>query len=164
MAVYSRINISERVKLYHFLGKGKSVSQIASALGCHISSIYREIKRCKSWQEYDALLAHNQATERCWRDNSKYRFVDMINYIVECLSVKRWSPEQIAGRMKLGNMKPRVSKEWIYKFIYSKPDELQLSKGLLTRQNKVRKKRRSKKGRGGIQKWHSKYDLDQSTS
>ena len=36
---------------------------------------------------------------------------------------ERWSPEQIAGRLKLDGILPTISHTTIYKYIYSQTDE-----------------------------------------
>ncbi|MEM6692043.1 MAG: helix-turn-helix domain-containing protein, partial [Planctomycetota bacterium] len=82
---------------------GQSRAQIASALGRHRSTVYREINRNAVGGVYRAVSAHRISLER-----RKHRALvgkmfqpEIREQVVKHL-IKYWSPEQIAGRIKVG--------------------------------------------------------------
>ena len=129
--------------------------QIAVALGRHPSTIYRELKRNFFYDKdayfrgYFGRVAHSKAAARRVRGGVKVirneRLASRITeHLVEC-----WSPEQIAGRLRLDQADQMiVCHETIYQFVYG-PEGRQL--GLwnhLPRQRKARRRRYARKPRG----------------
>ena len=49
-------------------------------------------------------------------------FIETRKYVLQKLG-ERWSPEQIAGRLKLDGILPTISHTTIYKYIYSLTDK-----------------------------------------
>jgi transposase, IS30 family len=102
---------------------GHEQTEISEILGCHKSTISREIRlRKKENGEYKADVANHKAGVK--RGNSKYQGMKIEKYsklrrhIVS--ELKRYqSPECIAGNMKETGMTPRVSSDAIYRWLRS---------------------------------------------
>jgi len=129
---YHRLSFKERVVIETLLGEHKSPAFIATQLGRNRSTISREINkwisshpssRKKAFNVYKADLAHWCAQD----DYFNKRNLDKISqnarlriYVYRGL-LNKWSPEQIAGRIKEDYpLDPvmRISYEAIYMFIY----------------------------------------------
>ena len=99
----------------------ESIRSIAKRIGRSHSSLVREVRRNKSPVKgtYTPRLAHERALKQ---RKSRGRVERLKNerirsYVVRHLK-KRWSPEQIAGRIRI-DLKERVSHEAVYQFIYA---------------------------------------------
>jgi transposase, IS30 family len=127
MKTYQRLTIIEREEISRFLVLNYSCRQIAITLNRSISTISREIKRCQiNRLNYRATLAHYRA-KKVAKQRHKQRKLDknevLLKFVKEHLQL-RWSPEQIAKRLKLlypNDMQMRVSHETIYAYIYVHP-------------------------------------------
>ncbi len=121
MKKYQHFTIEEREKVQEFLWQNKSIRTIAKALNRSPSSVSREIKRHlpKERRQYTPRVAHEQALKnRRSRGRAERLKNDIVrNYVVDHLK-QRWSPEQIAGRMKQ-DIGETVSHEAIYQYVYS---------------------------------------------
>lgn len=145
MAHYTHLQKTERMEIGILLRKGYSVTDIATELGRHPSSLYRELKRNTVAGSYVSTEAHQKAYVR--RKYSKYQAMRIIedvklrDYIDTHLRLN-WSPEQIAGRLAHeAGLKP-VSAPTIYKYIrsvYGRQLEYELQ---LARQKRTRKSQR----------------------
>jgi IS30 family transposase len=69
---------------------------------------------CKADEKYKQRL-HCQHTLKIEKDPK------LINYIKEKMIIEKWSPDAIAGKLKVENNKSSISHESIYKFIYASP-------------------------------------------
>jgi IS30 family transposase len=132
MSSYRRLTRSDRYQIEKKLSSGKSVRQIADALGFHRSSIYREVRRgtirkgCAGGTkkgEYSAREAHRRfiSTFRDSRQGITYRGHKIKGWVEDQIRIKLsegWSPEQISNRLEL-EKDFCVSTEGIYKFILS---------------------------------------------
>ena len=146
MESYTQLSLNEREMLFLYLKSGMSKKQIAEKLGRDRSTIYREIGRNKASEDLGYLpdRAHIKAKERKHKQENKIGKNSCLkNHIIEKLK-EGWSPEMIAGRLKLEKSDICVSHETIYDFVYSKEgQELGLYKYLM----KGRSKRKTFKGR-----------------
>lgn len=124
----------------------KSQSECAKRLGMHRSSVSNEVKRYSDGDGiYRGAHAHKKYLESRKRAKQTERKIEndrrLRRHIVRKLKLW-WSPEQIAGRLKLVTKKTIISHETIYTFIYTKrPD---LVKFLRHQKSKYRKKRGSR--------------------
>lgn len=118
---YAHFTIQQReiIAQWHFAGK--SNAQIARELGCHRSSVHRELKR-NSWHgKYQAQAAHHRAGRRRV-DRPWTRKMDRPE-VQECVRrrlVEGWSPEEIVGRQRLQEgalAAPFVSHHTIYRWL-----------------------------------------------
>ena len=110
---------------YHFplLNAKVPAAAIAEQLGRHRSTIHREISRNdfhaqRDYAGYDALNAQDLTIERRRRQRRLCRDDGLHRYVLAGLE-RCWSPEQIAGRLKLAGDGACLSHETIYQFVYS---------------------------------------------
>jgi IS30 family transposase len=122
---YSQIGIDERRKIARWRTAGISVEVIAEKLGRHRSTIFRELRRngfedpqMPELTGYYCVTAHDKARERRSKLRKLIRFSQLRHSVIERI-MHGWSPEQIAGRLRLERHRVRVSHETIYKFAYS---------------------------------------------
>ena len=122
---YSHIDLNERRRIARWRHAGLSIDTIAEKLGRHRSTILREVRRNvyidKEWPElsgYHCVTAHDMACERRTKLRKLARFSHVRQSVIERI-VHGWSPQQIAGRMRLERHPISVSHETIYKFAYS---------------------------------------------
>lgn len=117
----ARLTYEDRVIIFALLAEGKKPGEIADAVGCHRTTVARELRRAPGGG-YDPRLAQRDA-ERAAR-RPKERKLDanprLRAYVVNGLML-RWSPEQISSRAREefpddGGM--RVSCETIYQALY----------------------------------------------
>lgn len=98
---YQQLAEEERIEIYAMRQEGKSIAQIAQALGRDRSTINREISRNSGQRNYRPKQAHRKAKER---RTSKRKAVKMteptLAYIHEKLSIE-WSPDQISNMMRV---------------------------------------------------------------
>ena len=121
MIKYTQVTLDEREKIFQFLKTEISLTKIAELLGRNKSTISREIARNKSEKlGYLPDRANNLAIGRKNRQISKIeKYPDLKKYIIDRLSLDKWSPESIAGRMKIEQYDIKISHETIYQYIYS---------------------------------------------
>ncbi|CDZ68388.1 Transposase InsI for insertion sequence element IS30B/C/D, partial CDS, partial [Neorhizobium galegae bv. orientalis] len=122
---YSQIGLDERRKIARWRTAGLSVAVIAEKLGRHRSTIFREVRRnmfvdkqIPDLSGYYCVTAHEMACERRAKLRKLARFSHVRQSVIERI-VHGWSPQQIAGRMRLERHPISVSHETIYKFAYS---------------------------------------------
>src|ERR687897_790341 len=120
---YTHLTLAERREIYRLRSAQIPVAVIAKRLDRHPSSIYREISR--NWmhdeeplyQGYFHVAADMQARARRQRLGKLSRHLALAVYVIDCLKAA-WSPEQIAGRLRISGAPERVSHETIYRFVY----------------------------------------------
>ena len=96
---------------------GQTIRQIAASMDRAASTISRELRR-NGGRTYKPAYADEQAWARRWRGSRLMRQPELQKQVLGGLSMG-WSPEQVAGRLALGQRKPPISAESIYRFIYS---------------------------------------------
>ncbi len=140
---YNQLNEIQREELFELLQSGNGKLQIADKLGCHKSTIYRELGRNKCRVGYLPDRAQKMSNARRTKPLKIERNPDLKNEIVSHLEAG-WSPEQIAGRLKEEKGITVISHETIYGYIYSKQG---IANQLYVYLKRQRKKRQSKIGR-----------------
>ncbi len=154
-AVYSERYLSreERYELARLRESGLSVRAVAGRLGRSASTICRELARNAApggW--YQPELAHRRAWARQRRPKpSRLSQHPALRREVQALLARRYSPEQVAGRLKVlypGQADMSISHESIYQSIYVYPRgglrrELQAS---LRSGRAIRRRRGSRRG------------------
>lgn len=98
-------------------------TEIAQILGCHQSTISRELSR--SGNRYAANTAQKRADARKRTEHHWYDGTQVLTFVISLLR-ERVSPEQIAGRMKRESPWHRehtVSAKSIYSWIWTNRDE-----------------------------------------
>ncbi len=118
---YKHFSIEERESLQLIWWQRQSVRSIAKALNRSPSSVSRELRRnfpLKN-QAYAPRLAHNRAlAKRQSRGRTERLKNAVVRTYVKAHLKRGWSPEQIAGRIKL-ELNEQISHEAIYQYIYA---------------------------------------------
>ena len=116
---YGHVTIEERCEIARLRSKGRSVRQIAAGLDRSPSTVARELKRNMSrTRGYQPVYADQQARARRWR-GSRLERDDALRAKVLAGLKQGWSPEQVAGRLKLEAASNLISHESIYRFVYA---------------------------------------------
>jgi len=144
---YKHITCEQRIELSALLKAGVSQKAISRQLDLHRITVWREIKRNKgSSIQYDVRIAQGYARRR--RKNANIKGDKIKNdkklkaFIIEKLKLY-WSPEQIAGRLRLSKGRTVICHETIYRFIYRNTPELTIY--LRHQKSKYRKRHGSRK-------------------
>jgi len=116
------LNLAEREEISRGLAVSASMRQIAITIGRAPSTVSREIARNGGRNKYRAYEADSQAWEQARRPKQCRLGMNhnLQNVVATKLSLD-WSPEQIAGWLKLGfpdDKSMRVSHETIYRSLF----------------------------------------------
>ena len=137
---YTQLTREQRYQIYALQKEDHSQAAIARNLGVHKSTISRELKRNRGARGYRPRQADELARAR--KQCRVTRRITATQWRqVEQLLGRDWSPEQIAGRLKL-EQQLAISHERIYQHIYA--DKRQ--GGTLFRHLRWQKKRRKRYG------------------
>ena len=118
---YSQLELDERIELWRLYEDGIARSEIAKIIGRHASTIGRELRRNSLPKGgYRPASADRIALSRC-RRRSRIECLSPLKEHVDDHLAMGWSPEQIAGRLRLEGSQHRVSHESIYRYIYRWP-------------------------------------------
>jgi IS30 family transposase len=116
---YEQLSLEDRCEIARLSADGSSVRQIVAALDRSPSTISRELKRNQGAQVgYKPGYAQQQTRARRWKGSRLERDESLRAAVIERLA-SGWSPEQIAGRLKLERRRKVISYESIYRFIYA---------------------------------------------
>lgn len=117
-----RLSMAEREEISRGLAAGESIRAIATALGRSPSTVSREVSRNGGVRRYRAARADQAAWVRATRPKAcKLAANPALRAIVEEKLARRWSPEQVAGWLRLTYSKSpemQVSHESIYRTLY----------------------------------------------
>lgn len=139
MKSYHQLTQEQRYQIYALRKTKHSLSEIATVIGVHKSSVSRELKRNRGQRGYRPQQAHELALER--RTIGLSWIPAEIWAEVERLLRQDWSPEQISGRLKK-EQKVCLSHEWIYQYVLKDKQ----AGGDLYRHLRCQKKRRKRYG------------------
>lgn len=125
---YRHISLEERERLYSLKGQGFSLRDIGKKLRRSQSSLTRELQRnIKYGNEYinneylpckAQKLAEKRATKQRYKAPLKNPSIFL--YVRKHLRDDGWSPEVIAGKLRLEHPGLSICHETIYQYIYSK--------------------------------------------
>lgn len=153
MRIYQRLTFKEREEISRYLASNLSIRLISSKLSRSPSTISREIKRSCMHRKYYRAIAgekyavkekHKTSLNRKLDSNRKLR-----TFVTYYLIQKRWSPEQVAKRLKIlypNDMNMQISHESIYNYLYVFPRTL-LKKEIIANLKLHRINRRPRKSR-----------------
>lgn len=117
MKQFAHLTQTKRYQISSLLKTAISQSEIARIIGCHKSTISREIRRNKGKRGYRPSQAQRTAVTRKAKNSIK---VTPFGWAyVESLLKEKMSPEQITGRLRLLGWKGVPSHERIYQYIYT---------------------------------------------
>lgn len=115
--MYKQLNSEQRYEISALISVNTPVKVIAEKIGCHISTVYRELSRnsCKDGH-YSAKVAKEMAKERHERivRNSALK-PGVLKKAIDLLVTEQWSPRQISGYLALKGHK--ISHERLYQEI-----------------------------------------------
>lgn len=116
---YHHVTRDIRSQIYALKASGLSLRGIAKIVDRDVSTISREIKRNTGNRGYRYKQAEQKAVERRQKASSQPKKLtpEVLTYIENGIR-ERWSPEQVAGRLKL-EKEISVSHETIYRHIWS---------------------------------------------
>ena len=149
---YHQITYEERYTLGLLRRQGLSPATIARVLGRHRSTVLREVRRNRKAYDhgYRPQLADWYARGRRSRSRRNSQFKSSDFRIVERLLRKKWSPEQIAGRLREDGTLS-ISHETIYRYTWkNKAAGGELYKHLRCSAKKRRKRHNSYDSRGRL--------------
>ena len=117
---YRQITYAERYTLGLLRQGGLAPAAIARVLGRHRSTIGREVRRNGTPRDdcYRPQLAEWYARGRRSRSRRNRRFSASDWARIHALVREDWSPEQIAGRLRL-DQELRISHETIYRYVWA---------------------------------------------
>jgi len=118
---YVHLTMDKRVQLYQLVQDQQSFTTMGRVIGCHRSTISRELKRLGQGKEYLPHKAQQHAQKQ-----SMARSTPTLGNLTLMAEVRRrlvldHSPEQIAGRLPIdypAEPSMRISYESIYRWIY----------------------------------------------
>ena len=148
---YTHLSREERHVFHAYLKEHLSLRDIDNRMNRRVSGLSREIKEYSkdgTREGYDPDYAHLKSQFRKWDANRRkpLKSREVMEYVLEKLLEKQWSPDQISKTIKLDypdNPAMRISCETIYQFINSEEGkELDLVKQL--RRGKPRKSKRKR--------------------
>jgi len=118
---YKHLSQAEREQIAQLYWEGKSLGKIAEALIRGKSTISRELNRNSTpeYKRYTPCRAHARSCERKSQANTHRRLKnDLIEQYVRKRLALGWSPELIAGRLRIDHPRYYISHEAIYQYIY----------------------------------------------
>ena len=143
---YTHLAREERFLISKLLQAGHSLREIGRKLGRSHSTVIREVKRNIGKRGYRHKQADEFAKSRRGEVSSGPRKMtkELWAMVNNLLIRRRWSPEQIAGRLRLEGT-VSVSAKWIYTHIW----EDRADGGTLFRYLRRRGKKPNRRGRDG---------------
>lgn len=117
---YNQLDLDERIELNCLRDAGCSRREIGRLMGRSHTTIGRELKRNSLPKAgYKPARADIMAGVRRDRSCKLQRLSTLRNHVRDNLAMG-WSPQQIAGRLRLEGSKHTISHETIYRYIYRK--------------------------------------------
>jgi IS30 family transposase len=114
---YTQLTREQRYQIYALRKAGHTQAETAALVGVHESTISRELRRNRGGRGYRPGRAHELAQAR-QRAAHRPRISGQTWETVESLLRREWSPEQVAGRLRLEG-RAAVSHERIYRHVYA---------------------------------------------
>ena len=128
MKKYKQLTLAERERLYALKAQGLSLRTIAKELKRSHTSLSRELRRNVKYgneyftNEYLPCKADALATKRKVRQRKKASLKNPLiyRYVRKHLIEDSWSPDAIAGRLSCDHPGEHITKETIYRYIYTR--------------------------------------------
>ena len=116
---YKHLSITEREKIAILRAQGVVDYKIAQILGRHKSTISRELNRNSGdYSPSKAQASYEKRRKKCC-PQKKLANAELFALVATLFLILRWSPEQIANRLKLENYPIQISYKTIYRAIHS---------------------------------------------
>ena len=151
---YVHLGLEERRRIHRLRETKVPIAEIAAALGRHRSTIHREIAR-NWWHDaevpqaegYWPLTAQELAAGRREARRKLERHAELRGAVIDRLRAG-WSPEQIAGRLRIEPAAPhRLCHETIYRFVRSREGQSEELARHLPRRRRRRRPRFARKSK-----------------
>lgn len=114
---YKQLAREQRYQINVLKKAGHNQTYIAALIGCHKSTISRELRRNRGQHSYRYRQAEELSYDRqCEAYRSRIAWETWQQ--VERLLRQDWSPDQISAYLKR-EQQPSVSHEWIYLYVYA---------------------------------------------
>lgn len=126
---WSCLDHDKRIQLEALIRAGHSKKEVAALLGCHLSTVYRELKRgrCKQrdtyWREYHVYsVAVADADARQKRSNCGAPLklggnTALATYVEQRIMVDRYSPAAVSAELRRSDI-GYLCKDTIYRYIH----------------------------------------------
>jgi IS30 family transposase len=111
---YQQLTEGRRYQISALLELGISISEIAKKVKCHRSTVYRELERNRTQNQYCPKEAQTLSVKKR-KEARKYQIPQERIEFIRFLLKADWSPEQISNVLTKAGA--RVSHEWIYCFV-----------------------------------------------
>jgi IS30 family transposase len=120
---YKHLNIQDRYRIKGMLYEEKTITEIAKTLNRSKGTISMEISRNREGGEYMPCVAQAKYKGRLHKSEMLKieRNPELQEYVARAMIEYKWSPDAIAGRMKLEGFSDTVSTETIYQYVYTSP-------------------------------------------
>ena len=116
---YRQLTLEKRYQISALIKAGLNQKNIALEIGVHPSTISREFRRNNDKvRGYSAEVAQVISTKKHKEKSKRFSLTKTIEKYIRTKLKQDWSPEQIAGRMKL-DTGMSVVHETIYRYIYT---------------------------------------------
>ena len=119
---FTNISATERLEISILWSKGYSCRSIAKSLKRSPNTISLELRKNKTKGKYDPKKAQMKSRLRKRMRRLQWMKIEenkeLKKYVIEGLK-KKWNPDEISGRMKLEKKHVVVSKNSIYRWLYS---------------------------------------------
>ena len=148
---YTQLTLKKRYQISALQKARFNQKEIAKKLLVHPSTISRELRRnSDKARGYNAELAQVKSTKIQMQKKKRFSLTKTIEKYIRAKLKLDWSPEQIAGRMKL-DTGVSVVHETIYRYIYAnKANGGKLYKSLRHKNKKYHKRANDYKSRGTL--------------
>ena len=117
MTGYQQLTQEQRYQIYALQKATFTLTQIASEIGVHKSTVSREVRRNQGQRGYRPKQAQELTTARKLAAAAPRIAAVTWGVVASLLRGEQWSPEQISGWLRL-KQQPSVSHERIYQYIY----------------------------------------------
>lgn len=117
---YDQLSLEDRCSIALLHSQGRSIRQIAAALGRSPSTVSRELKRnaVEVAAGYRPSYAQERTRARRWKGARLERDEALRDQVLVCLR-RGWSPEQTCGFLARRHGRRVISPESIYRFIHA---------------------------------------------
>jgi IS30 family transposase len=118
MTSYQQLTQEQRYQIYALMKANFTLTQIASEIGVHKSTVAREVRRNRGGRGYRPKQAQQLTTARKLAASTTRISAVTWRLVERRLRNEQWSPEQISGWLRLTHQ-PSVSPERIYQYVYA---------------------------------------------
>ncbi|WP_435397452.1 IS30 family transposase [Lactiplantibacillus plantarum] len=161
MSLYHHLTLNDRECLLVGLTLKQSYQAIAQRIGCSKATISREVSRNGGRSKYSAVNAQLNY-ERQRLKSRRPRILsqtDIRAFVINCIVHRKWSPEQIAGRLNFEHSNWKISYNTIYRGIaLNNLGEKRKSHGARGFARQLRHRGKTRKAKGTIKERRGRFN------